>query len=91
MGDDAIKTKWTPGPWVAEPMVGKGAWIGNEGAWTALALGETEELARANKHIITAAPDLYDALERVLRYHGASISFDCTRTAERALAKARGE
>jgi hypothetical protein len=55
----------TSGPWEAEPEAGKGAWICNaNGEWTALALGDTQETAIANKHLITAAPELLACCRR---------------------------
>lgn len=49
----------TPGPWVAEPHAGRGAWVsGSNGEWSALACGNTDATADANARLIAAAPDL---------------------------------
>lgn len=57
-------TKHTPGPWVAEPGGGRGAWImGANREWTALACGDTDESANANARLIAAAPELLEALK----------------------------
>jgi hypothetical protein len=56
----------TPGPWFAEPGVGRGAWIKNkDGRWAALACGETEEEAKANAQLIMIAPDMLELLEAI--------------------------
>lgn len=90
-----MTSKHTPGPWnVREPngtgrgwLVGSGdgchgnpgAWLGSE-AWT--------ENQKTNAHLISAAPDLLKALEKVVALGcplGASVLVD------HAIAKARGE
>lgn len=59
----------TPGPWEKEPEAGRGAWIkGANDEWAALACGDTDESARANAHLIAAAPDLLEALRVLLAY-----------------------
>jgi len=59
----------TPGPWIAEPGGGRGAWIkGQTGEWSALACGDTDETAAANARLIEAAPDLLAACQAVNRY-----------------------
>lgn len=56
--------KHTPGPWAAEPMTGRGAWIKAEnGTWTALSCGDTDLEAEANARLIAAAPELLAAVK----------------------------
>lgn len=59
------EASYTPGPWVAEPGGGKGAWIkGPTGEWAALACGDTDGSAAANARMIAAAPEMFEALEQ---------------------------
>ena len=70
----AAAERATPGPWTAEPMVGRGAWISSgENEWTALSCGNTDESARSNAAFIAAAnPAATLALiARVERLEGA--------------------
>ena len=88
-----MSAKWTPGPW---EVAKKGTYPDDEGCKVLGPDGYpryyvAQFIKDADVDLISAAPDLYDALERIIRYHGASISFDCTRAADRALAKARGK
>jgi hypothetical protein len=99
-------SRFTPGPWEAEPQTGRGAWIkGSDGEWAALSCGDTDERGRANAHLIAAAPDLYEALAGVIPANvcltnmrwpdDTVVPCDVTlgelRKAAAALAKARGE
>jgi hypothetical protein len=53
--------KHTPGPWVAEPQVGKGAWVkGSDGQWAALSCGTDDANGAANARLIASAPDLLE-------------------------------
>jgi hypothetical protein len=61
------KSKHTPGPWIAEPMVGRGAWVkGSNGTWAALSCGDSDLEAEANACLIAAVPDLLDALKEIV-------------------------
>lgn len=56
-----MTSTFTPGPWIAEEGVGKGAWIkGASEEWSALACGDTHETANANARLIAAAPELLE-------------------------------
>lgn len=64
--------KWTAGPWVFDgtgPHKVFGCEINDSlgdciaGSWHG-----KDDTARANAHLIAAAPDLYEALEELLRY-----------------------
>ena len=74
--------KWTPGPWRWE----NGQLFGPE---SHVVLGE------ANDALIAAAPELYEALQRMASYFYArplgDFPVDRFDAAEAALAKARGE
>lgn len=89
------REKFTPGPWVADGTTvyadafksGRNVY----GAVACLAIGEDDTAFQeiANAHLIAAAPDLYEALEGVLRVADRqTVEFDAARA---ALAKARGE
>lgn len=92
--------KWK-GPWTSEVPTRRGAWIKNaEGDWVALALGDTDEMACAHANMITAFPDVAEALETVLNGLGALsnrnellgwLSEEDTDRVFTALAKAQGE
>jgi len=57
--------KHTPGPWVAEPQVGKGAWVtGSDGQWAALSCGTDDANGAANARLIASAPDLLASLRQ---------------------------
>lgn len=85
----AEKTKWTQGPWVE---LGGDVWA--DGSLVAGVPGDNPN-ARANAHLIVAAPELYDALEwcvRIMRGHMEGLALHPEWTlAHSALAKARGE
>lgn len=94
-----VDAKWTPGPWWVEvdenaaqvqgyPLIVTDSYtvIGNEGMF-----GDMETDFH-NAHLVSAAPDLYEALEIALKY----IDYDGMSNADdnlidNALAKARGE
>jgi len=99
------ETKWTPGPWfhsrAKTPVDGEYDWcVGAEidGRKHVLieAFGRVAEdvrpTAEANARLISAAPDLYEALENVMREFGPGTMSDAAfNGACAALAKARGE
>ena len=63
------QTKFTPGPWTAETTTDSGSWIsGSSGEWVAFSCGNTDERAKANTHLIAAAPDMYAVLEQAERF-----------------------
>lgn len=102
------ETKFTPGPWVA---VDEGR--GRDRNWCVMVPEEsrfgpyiatihnTADHAKANAHLIAAAPELYEALEAVLDLRENTSPFGGELQADRidrtieaasaALAKARGE
>lgn len=108
-------TKWTPGPWwVVEKYADRNVFVRAEGGM--IAEGpypshysnqderfEQEKAERyANASLISAAPDMAEALERFLDHYVAMVSSgDCgfwnpedeahVKAARSALAKARGE
>lgn len=47
--------KATPGEWAAEPMAGRGAWIGVPLTYAALSCGNTDVEAQRNAHFIAHA------------------------------------
>lgn len=96
-------TKWTPGPW--RVMFGRDnnttypTWMSraerpyqpvlNSGAFSRPA----SETAVANARLISAAPDLYEALDALLEFHNEGRIPDAATIAraECAILKARGE
>lgn len=93
-------TKFTPGPWEVKEEGEKWLWVG-PASWVkricrVVLYNGTEREDKANAHLIAAAPDLYDALERaeyMLRQYGMRPEFyrEVASEARSALAKARGE
>jgi hypothetical protein len=87
---------FTPGPWTVESRVafGKNDYAvspasGNDGFVAALTHGPD---AKANASLIAAAPELYEALERINDTADIALDIDWIRRISRAaLAKARGE
>ena len=80
--------KWTPGPW---------EWHGDV-LWEKLAddvrgdvVCRAEFENEHNKDLITAAPDLYDALDRARQKLVGEGFFNASYDCDAALAKARGE
>lgn len=61
--------------------------VDQAGEWTPETLAEW----RANAHLIAAAQDLRDALERAIHHAETGDDYDWIGAAERALAKAKGE
>ena len=62
---------WTPGPWkVEEPFVSIGCWDikNNEGNEVTKIWAKGSNHAKANAHLIAAAPEMYEALKDVLSY-----------------------
>lgn len=97
--------KFTPGPWVAGadgadvcPSAGEKQHVELAhivGPWSDSSWFGSEE-ARANAHLIAAAPDLYEALERAVRYFTDAGSNreawgEMVHEWQQTLAKARGE
>jgi hypothetical protein len=98
--------KWTPGPWIMGksnirtlegfkvhtfPISGSGQAIacvfnGSVGK-EAISFGNQ----KANAHLIAAAPELYDALFRIMNSESPVFKLTDLHDAHRALAKARGE
>ena len=104
------ETKFTPGPWIgAGPSFGdaKPRWIdciitqweddyGDVVGICDFQLKQYDEEQEANAHLIAAAPDLYEALERMVGWvddwrEGKKHPYDDWEFAKAALAKARGE
>lgn len=89
-------SEWTPGPWEA---VNERDVDTADGKCIAI-MGVGVDEFEANAHLIAAAPDLYEALEKILRECGDEMSdgylanfvhSDKASVARAALAKARGE
>ncbi|QNH21212.1 hypothetical protein HEP73_02124 [Xanthomonas sp. GW] len=94
----AAETKWTQGPWQAYEL------DPDDPAWEACEIwpsendreqedGQSEPVATmvcgvANAQLIAAAPDLYEALQRLDQFGHTDATWDY---ALRAMAKARGE
>lgn len=57
------ETGWTPGPW----GIGDGNEVFAVGAGRSVALVCAHSEGEANAHLIAAAPDLYEALDRAAR------------------------
>jgi hypothetical protein len=84
-------TKHTPGPWEIEPKQARGTWIRANGSLVALAcmVDGDEPKEDANAHLISAAPDLLDALKALVDTYG-SVKGPLIRAALAAIAKAEG-
>ncbi len=85
---------WTPGPWWWEVTVLESERREVLTTRSRLAMGTGEDIA--NTHLIAAAPDLYEALERILRMPVNGVPLRdwedySVKEALGALAKARGE
>ena len=94
------KTKFTPGPWTV-------ARIHSNGNWLSMIVGDCKPIAEvncdcleaSNAHLIAAAPELYNALEKAVEDYGKpggpwndpSEPGTWLAMAQAALAKARGE
>ncbi len=84
------KPNWTPGPWVAERL-DTDQWELVADSIDARVLAVTyagDPDALANMTLAAAAPELYEALEGLLRYSWRERQKEA---AQSALAKARGE
>lgn len=93
----------TPGPWRVDDehdtdavsIVGRPAWkarrFGVDGEWDVCNVEQDTADSKANARLIAAAPDLYDALEALLKQTSASETVAAIYGAHAALAKARGE
>lgn len=90
----AAETYWTPGPWQAHSLmvseVGKPIGRGHDICHCGLGMRPNREVdqSEANAQLIAAAPDLYEALQRLDRFGHTDATWDY---ALRAMAKARGE
>jgi len=97
---EKMDTKFTPGPW----FVVKGdEWTSDiatetpkQGVWSVASVNIRRDESDANKHLIAAAPDMYEFAERVLYVLGDDPdNKEWERTlvghAKEVLAKARGE
>lgn len=96
--------KWTPGPWAVERNKRTWGWVdvvgpslGVGGPTQATDLTLADEVKRiAEAHLIAAAPDMAEALEKALNFITNTESemgetLPCGDAARTALAKARGE
>ena len=96
--------KWTPGKWSVYEVERETYWPGIDAGRTSIVVwgdqqenngvqGDTLEEAKANAHLIAAAPDLYEALQAMLDYCNAECGSKIYpgHQAYEALAKARGE
>jgi hypothetical protein len=87
--------KWTKGPWQWRNHPTEGI-DGVIEPYTCQGEGFVE-VSEGNAHLISAAPDLYEALEHALDCweehckHGYNMQGDWVHDAREALAKARGE
>ena len=86
--------KWTPGPWRVETSGRGSLCVASDDAWICGELdNQPHEMrtseAEANAHLIAAVPELYEALQNVIRE--ADRKTDAFNRARAALAKARGE
>ena len=78
----------TPGPWIAEPIGVMGEWgIHTEN-------GRVDEIASCDKnnaHLIAAAPDLLEAIQRLLAHDWWDGSWRDVNFARAVIAKATGD
>ena len=98
-----METKWTPGPWAYEIQPGYACITHERGSIAAASYAKLLDNSplpmEANARLIAAAPDLYEALERLMQeliaqLYGNIIFIDTTKAMEQAraaLAAARGE
>ena len=106
------ETKWTPGPWVYdpdfepedEPVIWTAGDIADAVAYLSTSAPNSDEEIVANAHLIAAAPELYEALERAKQcvathdhaFEESVTEFEALlkcwlKDANAALAKSRGE
>ena len=93
--------KWTPGPWRYDrtngsPTTGEHMIAGAKPGYLAEVRDCGSGDVRANTHLIAAAPDMAEALEKALNFITNTESemgetLPCGDAARAALAKARGE
>lgn len=89
--------RWTPGPWCAwDRGIGWEVFCGpDQGVKPGLRLNDEHRntFEEADAHLIAAAPELYEALERLLKIQTLEPLHVChpINIARKALAKARGE
>lgn len=88
------REKFTPGPWVIDAG-GDGeieVWAPDTGYVTIAICSGTEpsEIEKANARLITAAPDLFEALQDMLRDFGPDYKGPTIDAARAAIARARG-
>ena len=93
--------KWTPGPWRYDrtngsPTTGEHMIAGAKPGYLAEVRDCGSGDVRANAHLIAAAPDMAEALEKALNFITNTESemgetLPCGDAARTALAKARGE
>ncbi len=97
------KPKFTPGPWIIDPVRAgdKEIFINQPGdSWKRLEATVSRDdcdskMALANAHLIAAAPDMYDALAASLKFFNNHRHYeageDAYQGARAALAKAKGK
>ena len=91
-------TQFTKGPWVVYRDLPTDVVVSTSGECSLATLDcgcGSRGTQRANAHLIAAAPDLYEALDRLIGeikdYHVSSSVLDAIEASISALAKARGE
>ena len=85
-----MERKWTPGPWRVEYKYGDMAIIADgDSIMCDMTYYPLVPDNPNDWHLIAAAPDLYDALEKLI--NALDVSFDDDPNAYTALAKARGD
>ena len=101
------ETRWTPGPWEIKSefvgplkiVAGDDEFIFGNGKLEVAYVGaDTFDQCRANARLISAAPDMYDALEMLIGWEDTIRTYipngglhSALTAARSALAKARGE
>ena len=93
------KTPWTSGPWgVGLDRRGRTRVFSPEGHEIVRALSEhgakrlSEAERSANRHLIAAAPELYEALEDIVNgFDEGRVTVEATNFARTVLKKARGQ
>ena len=86
------KRKWTPGPWSVDGEFGVKSdaphgYVANAGFGPDTKDGDRE--ARANVHLIAAAPDLYEALAELIT--DAEVAINIPASAYAAMRRALGQ
>ena len=91
-------TEFTKGPWVFYRDLPTDVVVSQSGECSLATLDcgcGDRKTQRANAHLIAAAPDLYEALDRLVGeikdYHVSSSVLDAIEASIYAIAKARGE